>query len=65
MGFRRFLPQSDHKTLDPPRISVEEVGDFEKIQIGYYLLLMNDQRGGEILDRFQGLSDINDSRGAA
>jgi hypothetical protein len=65
MRFRRFLPQSDHKTLDPPLIGAEEVSDFEKVQIGYYLLLMNDHLGGEILARFQNLSDINEPRGGA
>ena len=65
MRFRRFLPQDDHKTLDPPRIGLEEVSGFEKVQIGYYLLLMNDHVGGEILAQFQDLSDINEPRGAA
>jgi hypothetical protein len=65
MRFRRFLPQGDHKTLDPPLIGAEEVSDFEKIQIGYYLLLMNDHLGGEILAQFQNLSEINEPRGAA
>jgi hypothetical protein len=65
MDFRRLLPQADHRTLDPPRIGAEEVGDFEKIQIGYYLLVMKDSLGSEILARYQDLSDINEPRGAA
>ena len=64
MKFLRLVPQSDKKTLDPPQLGWE-INDYEKIQIGYYLLRMNDPAGREILNRYQNPSDVKVPRGVA
>ena len=64
MKFLRIITHRDRQKLDPPKIGME-INDYEKIQIGYYLLQMKDPRGREILDRYQGMDDVDYYRGAA
>lgn len=51
MNFLRILPHADGKTVEPPKFGMM-VADFEKVQIGYYLLLLNDPSGRKILDGY-------------
>jgi hypothetical protein len=64
MNFLRLMPHDDLKTLDPPKPG-PEVNDFEKVQIGYYLLLMKDPAGSKLLEHYQKKSDFNFERGIA
>jgi hypothetical protein len=64
MNFLRIITHRDREKLDPPKIGME-INDYEKIQIGYYLLQMGDPRGREILDRYKTMDDIDYYRGAA
>ncbi|NUQ66129.1 MAG: hypothetical protein HUU20_27010 [Pirellulales bacterium] len=64
MNFQRILTFRDRERLVPPKVGME-INDYEKIQIGYYLLQMGDPRGREILARYKDMNDINHPRGAA
>ncbi|MBM3861878.1 MAG: hypothetical protein FJ395_19825 [Verrucomicrobia bacterium] len=64
MKFFRLMPHDDLKTLDPP-IMGTEVNDFEKVQIGYYLQLMGDPAGKELLARYEAPSGMNHPRAPA
>jgi hypothetical protein len=64
MKFLRIITYRDKEKLDPPIIGME-INDYEKIQIGYYLLQMGDPRGREILNRYKNMEDIDYYRGAA
>jgi hypothetical protein len=64
MNYLRIITHRDKEKLDPPRIGME-INDYEKIQIGYYLLQMGDPRGREILNGYKDMDDIDYYRGAA
>ena len=64
MNFFRLTPHEDLQTVDPPRLG-QEVNDFEKAQIGYYLHLMDDPAGSRLMARYWTLSDFNHPRGGA
>jgi hypothetical protein len=63
MKFFRLVPHDDLRTLDPPLTGLE-VNDFEKVQIGYYLQLMGDPAGKELLARYEAPSGMNHPRAA-
>jgi hypothetical protein len=63
MNWHRIITYRDTEKLEPP-LAGTEINDYEKIQIGWYLLQMGDPYGRIILDRYQKGSDINASRGA-
>jgi hypothetical protein len=63
MNWFRIITYRDLQKLEPP-LAGAEINDYEKIQIGWYLLRMGDPYGQQILDRYQQGSDINASRGA-
>jgi len=64
MNFLRIITQCDREVLAVPDVG-HEINDYEKIQIGYYLVQMGDPRGWEILGRYKTPDDINHPRGAA
>ncbi|HYI11790.1 MAG TPA: hypothetical protein VEK57_22220 [Thermoanaerobaculia bacterium] len=63
MNFQRIITYRNLEKLEPPLVGME-INDYEKIQIGWYLLQMGDPYGQMILDRYREMKDINSPRGA-
>jgi hypothetical protein len=63
MNYQRIITYRDRIQIEPPFVGME-INDYEKIQIGWYLLQMGDPLGPLILDGYQQMADINSSRGA-